>query len=64
LTGVRDGLACTVTARTFRGDLVTLLLRPADGPPLEAACPLRDAPETGARVGVAFTAQDVVVLTA
>ncbi|NEA59685.1 ABC transporter ATP-binding protein [Streptomyces sp. SID13666] len=63
LTGVRDGLPCTVTARTFRGDLVTLLLRPADGPPLETACSLRDAPEAGTEVGVTFTAQDVVVLS-
>ncbi|PGH52528.1 MULTISPECIES: ABC transporter ATP-binding protein [Streptomyces] len=66
-TGVRlvrplDGLRCTVTARTFRGDHVTLLLAPVDGPPLEAACALRDAPETGAEVGVVFDADDVVVL--
>ncbi|MBQ0984425.1 ABC transporter ATP-binding protein [Streptomyces sp. F63] len=68
-TGVRlvspaDGLRCTVAARTFRGDHVSLLLRPGAGPPLEASCPLRDAPETGTEVGAAFRAEDVVVLAA
>ena len=37
--------------------------RPA-GRTLEAACALRDAPESGERVGVAFAAEDVVVLDA
>ncbi|MEU7043014.1 ABC transporter ATP-binding protein [Streptomyces varsoviensis] len=64
LTGVRDGLPCTVEARTFRGDHVALMLRPEDGPRLEAACALRDAPEAGAPVGVAFDADEVVVLGA
>ncbi|KOG85069.1 iron ABC transporter ATP-binding protein, partial [Streptomyces varsoviensis] len=64
LTDVRDGLPCTVEARTFRGDHVALMLRPGDGPRLEAACALRDAPEAGARVGVAFDADEVVVLSA
>ncbi|MEV0280658.1 ABC transporter ATP-binding protein [Streptomyces sp. NPDC050610] len=64
LTGVRDGLPCTVEARTFRGDHVALLLRPENGPQLEAACALRDAPEAGARVGVEFDADEVVVLSA
>ncbi|WP_078843467.1 ABC transporter ATP-binding protein [Streptomyces albus] len=68
-TGVRlvpaaDGLRCTVAARTFRGDHVSLLLRPETGPPLEASCALRDAPETGTEVGAAFSAGDVVVLAA
>ena len=64
LVPARDGLRCAVTARTFRGDHVTLLLRPENGPLLEAACPLRDAPETGTTVGVSFEAEDVVVLAA
>lgn len=58
-----EGLPCTVTGRTFRGDHVVVLLRPAQGPELEAACGLRDAPETGDRVGVVFRADDVVVLS-
>ncbi|MFI7098342.1 ABC transporter ATP-binding protein [Streptomyces sp. NPDC050161] len=62
LTPVSDGLPCTVAARTFRGTHVALLLQPAEGPQLEAACALRDAPETGERVGVRFAADDVVVL--
>ncbi|MFE0044492.1 ABC transporter ATP-binding protein [Streptomyces albireticuli] len=56
------GLPCTVTGRTFRGDHVVVLLRPADGPQLEAACGLRGAPEVGDRVGVVFDAGEVVVL--
>ncbi|MBT2383478.1 ABC transporter ATP-binding protein [Streptomyces sp. ISL-11] len=57
-----EGLPCTVSGRTFRGDHVALLLRPADGPRLEAACGLRGAPEVGDRVGVVFDAAEVVVL--
>ncbi|MEU9864772.1 ABC transporter ATP-binding protein [Streptomyces sp. NPDC047971] len=57
-----DGLACAVEARTFRGRHVAVLLRPADGPALEAECPLGEAPEEGARVGVTFAAEEVVVL--
>ena len=64
LTPAEEGLPCTVTARTFRGTHVALLLQPAGGPTLEAACALRDAPESGERVGVAFAAEDVVVLDA
>ncbi len=64
LTPAEEGLPCTVTARTFRGTHVALLLQPAGGPALEAACALRDAPESGERVGVAFAAEDVVVLDA
>ncbi|MET9294525.1 ABC transporter ATP-binding protein [Streptomyces sp. NPDC003077] len=64
LTAPRDGLPCTVTARTFRGTHVSVLLRPDAGPPLEAACALRDAPEVGERVGAGFAAEDVVVLGA
>ncbi|MFF2925362.1 ABC transporter ATP-binding protein [Streptomyces celluloflavus] len=59
-----EGLPCTVTARTFRGTHVALLLQPAGGPQVEAACALPDAPETGEKVGIAFAAQDVVVLEA
>ncbi|WKK25608.1 ABC transporter ATP-binding protein [Streptomyces olivoreticuli] len=62
LAPVVDGLPCTVTGRTFRGDHVVVLLRPADGPELEAACELPDAPDVGDRVGVVFRADDVVVL--
>ncbi|WP_069814926.1 ABC transporter ATP-binding protein [Streptomyces sp. TP-A0874] len=67
-TGVRlvppaEGLPCTVTARTFQGDHVALRLQPATAePPLEAVCALPAAPETGELVGVAFAAEDVVVL--
>ncbi|MCO8301655.1 ABC transporter ATP-binding protein [Streptomyces sp. RKCA744] len=64
LTDPGEGLAYTVAARTFRGDHVTLVLAPPDpaAPRLEASCALRDAPEAGARVGVAFDPADVVVL--
>ncbi|MBT2509681.1 ABC transporter ATP-binding protein [Streptomyces sp. ISL-98] len=57
-----DGLPCTVTARTFRGNHVAVLLQPANAPQLEAECSLWDAPDEGAEVGVAFAAEDVVVL--
>ncbi|MEV5175277.1 ABC transporter ATP-binding protein [Streptomyces flaveolus] len=57
-----QGLACTVTARTFKGTHVAVHLQPADGPRLEAACPLRDAPEPGAPVGVEFDVTETVVL--
>lgn len=59
------GLPCTVTARTLRGggfSELSLLLDPADGPALEASCPLREAPEPGTTVTVTFDADDVVVL--
>ncbi|BDM71915.1 Fe(3+) ions import ATP-binding protein FbpC [Streptomyces nigrescens] len=59
-----EGLPCRVAARTFRGTHVALLLQPSGGPQLEAACALREAPAVGERVGIAFTAQDVVVLDA
>ncbi|MCX4819690.1 ABC transporter ATP-binding protein [Streptomyces sp. NBC_01142] len=62
LTDPEGGLRCTVEARTFRGSHVALQLRPDDGPPLEAECSLRDAPEEGAAVGAVFSAEDVVVL--
>ncbi|MEU9924117.1 ABC transporter ATP-binding protein [Streptomyces griseoluteus] len=63
LVGVGEGLACTVTARTFKGTHVALRLQPRDGGPhLEAACPLREAPETGAETGVEFDAAETVVL--
>ncbi|UNO43793.1 ABC transporter ATP-binding protein [Streptomyces sp. MST-110588] len=62
LTSPTDGLPCTVTARTFRGTHVALLLQPHQGLPLEAACPLPEAPAAGASVGVSFAAEDIVVL--
>ncbi|MET9447581.1 ABC transporter ATP-binding protein [Streptomyces cinerochromogenes] len=57
-----QGLPCTVTARTFKGTHVALHLQPADGPRLEAACALRDAPEPGTPVGVAFDVTETLVL--
>ncbi|MDN3264274.1 ABC transporter ATP-binding protein [Streptomyces sp. CSDS2] len=57
-----QGLSCTVTARTFKGSHVAVHLQPADGPRLEAACALRDAPEPGAPVGVEFDAAEIAVL--
>ncbi|MFD3947409.1 ABC transporter ATP-binding protein [Streptomyces sp. NPDC058579] len=62
LVAPADGLTCAVESRTFRGTHVAVLLRPAEGPPLEAECALRDAPEVGAEVGVTFAADEVVVL--
>ncbi|GGW99233.1 hypothetical protein GCM10010353_13620 [Streptomyces chryseus] len=62
LVPVAEGLPCVVTARTFRGHHVALLLRPSEGPALEAECALRDAPEVGTEVGVAFAGDEVVVL--
>ncbi|UGY93850.1 ABC transporter ATP-binding protein [Streptomyces gobiensis] len=62
LTAPSDGLRCTVRARTFRGDHVTLLLQPEQGPQLEAACPLHHAPDPGEAVGVAFDPSEVVRL--
>ncbi|MFF5142577.1 ABC transporter ATP-binding protein [Streptomyces sp. NPDC013157] len=56
------GLPCTVAARTFQGTHVTVHLQPADGPRLEAACALREAPEAGDAVGVEFDAAETVVL--
>ncbi|MET8974001.1 ABC transporter ATP-binding protein [Streptomyces sp. NPDC004539] len=63
--GVRigEGLRCTVVGRTFKGAHVTVRLAPeGDGPRLEAAVALRDAPEVGAEVEVGFDAAEVVVL--
>ncbi|MFF9584293.1 ABC transporter ATP-binding protein [Streptomyces achromogenes] len=57
-----QGLSCTVTARTFKGSHVAVHLQPADGPRLEAACALRDAPEPGALVGAEFDAAEIAVL--
>lgn len=65
LRPVEEGLRCVVEARTFRGgdgSTVTVLLRPEDGPPLEAACTLREAPEEGAKVGAVFDPREVVML--
>ncbi|MFG2718050.1 ABC transporter ATP-binding protein [Streptomyces sp. NPDC048416] len=62
LVGEREGLACEVTARTFRGSHVAVRLRPGGGPALEAECEVASAPEVGAGVGVAFAAGEVVVL--
>ncbi|MFJ9128704.1 ABC transporter ATP-binding protein [Streptomyces sp. NPDC102340] len=55
-------LTCVVTGRTFRGTHVALHLQPGDAPRLEAACALREAPEPGDEVGVAFDAAEIVVL--
>ncbi|MEU1159011.1 ABC transporter ATP-binding protein, partial [Streptomyces sp. NPDC005918] len=57
-----EGLRCEVVARTFRGTHVAVRLQPKEGPRLEAACALREAPEVGEIVGVGFDADDVVVL--
>ncbi|MFG2383262.1 ABC transporter ATP-binding protein [Streptomyces avermitilis] len=63
LVDATEGLRCTVAARTFRGTHVAVHLQPEDDAPrLEAACALRDAPETGETVGVAFDVADIVVL--
>ncbi|WP_037863987.1 ABC transporter ATP-binding protein [Streptomyces sp. NRRL S-340] len=57
-----EGLGCTVVARTFRGTHVTVRLQPPGAPRLEAACPLRSAPEVGDETGVVFDPADTVVL--
>ncbi|CAM5505999.1 ABC transporter ATP-binding protein [Streptomyces griseorubiginosus] len=58
-----EGLRCTVAARTFKGTHVAVHLQPTDdGPRLEAACALREAPEVGDAVGVGFDAAEIVVL--
>jgi len=63
LVAADEGLPCAVTARTFKGTHVAVRLLPRDGgPPLEAACALRAAPEPGAEVGLAFDAAEIVVL--
>jgi thiamine transport system ATP-binding protein len=62
LVDASEGLRCTVAARTFRGTHVAVRLRPREGPALEAACPLRAAPDSGDEVGVVFDAAEVVVL--
>ncbi|MFD3530888.1 ABC transporter ATP-binding protein [Streptomyces sp. NPDC058664] len=62
LVPTAEGRVWTVESRTFRGSRVAVRLRPADGPPLEAEFPLREVPEEGAATGVAFRAEDVVVL--
>ncbi|WP_128793895.1 MULTISPECIES: ABC transporter ATP-binding protein [Streptomyces] len=56
------GLTCTVAARTFKGTHVAVHLQPEGGPRLEAACALRDAPESGDTVGAEFDAAEIVVL--
>ncbi|MEU2392183.1 ABC transporter ATP-binding protein [Streptomyces sp. NPDC007369] len=58
------GLGCEVLSRTFRGTHVALRLRPEAGPDLEAECGPAAAPAVGARVAVAFTPSEVVVLPA
>ncbi|GAB2931559.1 ABC transporter ATP-binding protein [Streptomyces heilongjiangensis] len=62
LVDAADGLPCTVAARTFRGTHVAVHLQPEGAPRLEAACALRDAPDPGDRVGVAFDAAEILVL--
>ncbi|MFD7508690.1 ABC transporter ATP-binding protein [Streptomyces sp. NPDC059853] len=61
-TGAADGPRCTVTARTFRGERVVVLLDPERGPQLEASVPLRHAPAEGERVRVVFDPREVVPL--
>ncbi|GAB3121944.1 ABC transporter ATP-binding protein [Streptomyces calidiresistens] len=53
---------CVVTGRTFRGDHVVLVLRPERGPTVEAACPLRGAPEEGEVVRIRFDPAETVAL--
>lgn len=60
----RDGLRCTVGARTFRGNHVAVKLRPEQGPVLDAECALNSTPDEDARVGVTFAAAESVVLPA
>ncbi|MFJ5778158.1 ABC transporter ATP-binding protein [Streptomyces sp. NPDC093094] len=62
LVPAAEGLRCTVAARTFRGTHVAVRLQPEDAPLLEAACALREAPEVGDEVAVAFDAAETVVL--
>ncbi|MEU9102517.1 ABC transporter ATP-binding protein [Streptomyces sp. NPDC048361] len=62
LVPAREGLSCEVASRTFRGNRVTLQLRPATGPLLETECEPGGAPEVGEPVGVAFAAGAAVVL--
>ena len=52
----------TVTARTFRGDSVALLLEPRHGPQLEASCRLAEAPSPGADVQLRIDPAEVVLL--
>ncbi|WP_200904363.1 ABC transporter ATP-binding protein [Streptomyces yangpuensis] len=56
------GLPCEVVSRTFRGTHVALLLRPENGPVLEAECGLAGAPAVGEKVAVTFSPAEVVVL--
>ncbi|MFC9586362.1 ABC transporter ATP-binding protein [Streptomyces yangpuensis] len=56
------GLRCEVVSRTFRGTHVALLLRPENGPVLEAECGLAGAPAVGHNVAVTFSPAEVVVL--
>ncbi|GHA02891.1 ABC transporter ATP-binding protein [Streptomyces echinoruber] len=62
LVPAAEGLRCTVTARTFQGTHVAVHLQPRDAPRLQAACALREAPEVGQEVGVAFDAAEIAVL--
>ncbi|MER7724449.1 ABC transporter ATP-binding protein [Streptomyces sp. NPDC096323] len=62
--GPRDGLRCTVGARTFRGNHVAVKLHPEQGPVLDAECALNSTPDEDARVGVTFAAAESVVLPA
>ncbi|MFF4660120.1 ABC transporter ATP-binding protein [Streptomyces sp. NPDC001381] len=62
LTDADEGLRCTVVARTFKGTHVAVHLQPEGAPRLEAACPLHEAPEAGATVGVIFDPTETTVL--
>ena len=57
-------LTTSVIGRTFGGDHVVLILEPLDtsAPPLEAACPLRAAPNPGATIRVHIDPSETVVL--
>ncbi len=55
-------LRATVRARTFRGDHVVLHLDVSGAPPLQATCPLRNAPDLDAQVTLRIDPAEVVVL--
>jgi thiamine transport system ATP-binding protein len=58
-----DGpIEATVTARTFRGDHVTLLLSPPDGPPIESSVRLADAPQPGSAIRLRIDPAEAVAL--
>lgn len=60
--GGEGAFDCMVRARTFRGDHVSLLLAPEQGPELQASCSLREVARLGERVTVAIDPAEVVWL--